>query len=55
MVREPVFTETDVEAISQWQDQLRPQKMSQVVGQEEVIRRLEIAIKSGTPGGRSEA
>lgn len=46
MVREPVFTETDVEAISQWQDQLRPQKMNQVVGQEEVVRRLEIALKA---------
>ena len=46
MTREPVFTETDVEVISHWQDQLRPQTMSQVVGQEQVVRRLEIAIRA---------
>lgn len=55
MVREPVFGGDDHFEQREWDDQLRPQRLDEVIGQRDVVERLKIVIdaaqKRGEPLG----
>ncbi|MBI3466311.1 MAG: Holliday junction branch migration DNA helicase RuvB [Planctomycetes bacterium] len=51
MPRQTVVTADDSNAPEQWDDQLRPRRMADVVGQREVMQRLEIVLNAAKKRG----